>query len=474
MLNIFLIGRIAMISLSLTTESQASLPSLTPGPGSPVKALRYRPQPGDGSTVEEDIDLVLEGSPAEIQAFLTDLSQALERAAIPGAAIPGSDIVYLVAMPTPGADPWQSPLLQARLLPGPTGVDQRAAGVQPVRIHLTRADYWEEPSDRPVPFQTPLRATPVTGPLVLANAADASRTNQVNLPARQLSAGLPLTLLGDLPAPLHLSVGLVAANTRPVAFWVGECARANADQLSSCYPAESGSARGSAVGTVVSDSTCANGAYLNVLFTGAADQEIFAVTLPGADVSAFGGGAVRPVLRLQDGLPAAEKFWYRWKLYALRAGVESLVAETPAQYFETLQELIPGPAMALPPWVVPQNSPALPDLRLALALSAATTDSHTLKIDSVYLMGLDGWRRYAPLNNDPDSGFTDISRRGLLFAYADYTQSHTAEGPGLWLYPGQDHRFWFFAQRYDSAEKAAPIDLAQRVEFFYRARRRCL
>jgi len=276
---------------------------------------------------------------------------------------------------------------------------------------------------------------------------------------------------------VDMTLSISGGGTKPSTFLVGESVRQDCNNLTLVYAGASGAARGTATTAVTVSASCAGGQYMLINWSGSVDQEIFRFgDIGGADLQRLCGYPVRTIMRLADsiGTGASEKFLYRWKVMSMRDGVESLLYESPAQYMEQDSELILGPVLYLPPWLVPAGSLGMSNIRLVLALSAGGSGAHTLKMDFMQLMGLDGWRNYYPLTDEISTGIHDDARRGMVLAPGEWYQSHISEGPGLMLYPGRDHRFWFFYLRHDVAEKSVTITHGLYISFYYRPRKRCL
>ena len=445
---------------------------LSPHPTSPVTALRYSPGRGDGETASEVIEFTLKGTPAVVADYLSALGRLLAQAERE-ARIPGGAWVCLCLEESGGGE-WQSLLLGGRVQTGPAGPDQRLGGLQACRLEARRADWWDAAEPAPL-YKTALSGGDLAGlPLTLHNHADAEHGNIIDLPP--LNGGTP-NVTGDLPAPLTLHIQAITPGTRPWTFVVGESLGSGADQTAPAYQGESGSARGSTGGALTPDASCANGVFIDLTWTGAGDVELWSCDLDAADVKRMGGQAFRPLLRLREGLDptASEKLWYRWKIYRLSGAGEYLVRESPSMYMEQGSELVVGPAVCLPPWLVDGSSP-IPagGLRLVLAGSAAGSGAHALKIDFVQLFGLSGWCIYRPLTGEPTRGLLHDQQRGTLTTLSEDYPSHTVEGPGLHLKPGEAHRLIFIGLRHDPGGYAAPVDETWGINFTYRPRRRTL
>lgn len=460
------------LALCDALSSQYGLPNLTPLAESVVREATYAPAPGDGQTANDAIHLVLKGQPGEIEAYLNQLERAMTRARVE-AAIPGGNHVYLTCQQEGGMEAWRTRLLDGQVMPDPGGAWQRAHGGMGCTLTLRREDWWETLADPVLLMMQNAQGSNSGQALEISNHVDAEHSNLVDLPVKH---GLVENVRGDLPAPASLVIGLSDPEyPYPVTFFAGDSWRPGTLSLSPAYPGESGVARSGVQGTVVSDANCAGGQALRLDWSGTQEQEIWGVTIPSGDAAILGGYPVLPLLRLQSALATGESAWYHWNIYALHGGMESLCAVSAGQAVEAGSQLISGPALTLPPWLVDQAYPfTVPDLRLALAVQMAGGGAHSLTLDSLSLMGLDGWRIYRPLTGQASSGISDDPPRGTLFRYREHSQSHLAEGPGLMLQPGQAHRFTFLALSHEPGGKTIPLNLGMHVWLFHRPRKRNL
>lgn len=450
----------------------AGMPDLTPRSAALVRELSYATAPGDGETTGDTIHLSLEGTPDAIVAWLGQLERLLVQAQRE-AGIPGGAHCFLVCQVAFADTAWRSKVLGGRVTLAPGGPEQRAQGGQRVTLALRRADWWERAESAVLlAMQNPQGATSVDG-LAISNHADAGHSNRVDLPQMHLAQE---NVTGELAAPPNLHISTPdPANTAPLTLFVGLSHRKNVEQLSAAYPGANGAARGGAVGTLTSDTGSANGQYLRLDWSGAEEREVWGVDIPSADALILAGYPVLPLLRLGLAAPAGVDFWYRWKVYTLQDGQEYQCAESTIQPLEGACALLSGPSLNLPPWLVDSLYPyGTPVLRLVLSVQAAGTGAHALGVDSLYLMGLDGWRIYRPLTTQPTRGISDYGERGTLYRYQERSQSHAAEGPGFLLQPGQAHRFIIMALSQGVAEKSVPIDLPMQVWVFHRPRKRNL
>lgn len=448
------------------------LPNLTPSPDTVVRDLDYCPGTGDGQTARDEIHLTLEGRWYEIEAFLSQLERALTRAARE-ADIPGGDTLYLACRLDAGSETWRSVLRGGWVTLGPGRMEQRTHGSQRCTLTLRRSDWWEKQSGPLLVSMQNALGQNGGQYLEVNNHTDAQHTNLIDLPA-QTEVGENIT--GDLPTPAMLVLDLpYGISAYPVTFFVGESARKDVDQLTPAYPGESGAARDGVTGALVSDAGCAGGQCLSLSWSGAQEQAVWQVDLGSEDGRILAGDPVLPLLRLNAPLPQDSGAWYRWKVYALTALGEILCSQSPLQAATPGCQLLSGPALNLPPWRVDQAYPyATPGLRLVLAVQMAGEGTHALAVDSLSLMGLDGWRIYRPLTGEPSNGIRDDPARGTLYRYQQHSQSHAAEGPGFMLQPGAAHRFTYLALCATPTGQTVPLDLSAWAWIYYRPRKRNL
>ena len=450
--------------------STTGLPNLKPSAAGVVRDLDYTSGAGDGETVHETLRLALEGQPFEIETFLSSLERALARATLE-ADLPGGDPLFLACRVAPGSETWRSKILSGQATLATGSADQRSRGSQRCTLEIRRVDGWERQDGPLLARMVNAQDENAGHSIEVDNHADAAHTNLVDLPAETLMGE---NITGDLPAPATLTIDLPGPGSAyPVTFFVGESWRKNVEQLTPVYPGESGAARTGATGSLVSDANCAGGQCLSLSWNGAQEQEVWGVDLPAADTRILAGYPALPLLRLQAAPPA--ETWYRWKVYALASEGETLCGQSPIQAAEAGCQLLSGPALNLPPWLVDQTGAyAAPALRLVLAVQAAGAGAHALAVDSLSLMGLDGWRIYRPLTGQASNGIVDDPQRGTLYRFEEHAQSHTAEGPGFTLQPGRSHRFTFLALSHTPSGKTVPLDLTMWVWVNYRPRKRHL
>jgi hypothetical protein len=182
----------------------------------------------------------------------------------------------------------------------------------------------------------------------------------------------------------------------------------------------------------------------------------------------MGGRPFRGVLRFYSQVNESN-LWTRWRLvYA--GSVEEVIWEGPAQYLSGAMVVQDLPGLFLPPWAVPAGLTP-PGSSLQLTVQAGGAGAHVLEIDELYLLPMDGWRKYAPVMSQVAGlSLKDDSERDQVQAISSAMQSHAGEGPGFWLTPGKDARFTFLIGQ----RLLANIAVAAVVKVFYRPRRRGL
>jgi hypothetical protein len=436
-----------MYSLRITCGSE-SLWLHGPSVSAPVRGARRQPIPRalEGGRCEEQIDWLLEGTPASIQLALQTVERLLGRAR-------AGTAVGLRLMPTAADTEWESRLLDGRAELLGSGTPERGRGSQAVRLLLTRGDYWQG-SLTALPLSNPNGAN-VTDGLPLFNHCDSDA-----LHANYADAS---GALGSLPAPAQ--VELIHDRTGPEPLgdvWLG----------AGLAPLPGGMLEGETGATnlttqVLSDATCSGGACRRVSWNTTAELDALHWELASGWLGQAGGRCFRPLLRF-----ASPPAYSDVRLFVQVRTAASVLFESPAAALQSgvrLQEL---PPVLLPPWLPVVDAPAA--LTLALMARRAGGGSTALDVDFLALMPLQGWRRYASLAglpygarliDDPQTG-----RCVVLHPQDGELAGHAAHGPGLELQPGQPQRF----SALFATGSPAGMDIAAqvRLKVSYRPRRR--
>lgn len=428
--------------------------------GGPCRA-RYAPGSGTGETVDEVITLAMEGTAEEIDALVSRITSAIEEG-LREKDTPGGVWAYLRVRAAAGATLYRSKVLGGRLEMA-SGVDRRAGGTQAARLHITRVNYWEEHAER----YAALQGAPVSGDTALLEGFE------------EYSPGIPATLagggqavMGDLPAPAHITVRSTGAALTPFTVFVMET-RQDWDM----HTLSAITHRAGASGTQMNDASCVEGSYHNLTWTGSGEVE--AVQVDAARQSSSGaqwqGRPYRLVVRLGDVISTAssEATYARWRLYLYDVEGEYYLFELGGAMLPQNEMLVLGPVVNLPPWA-PQNLNNI-GIRLVGLLQAAGSGSHTIRFDAAFFAPVDGgWRIYRPALGSMPGHLEDDPYTGQLVNYAGY-QTHNAEGPGLWVYPWMNQHFHFFFQKHETnGSKSAAVGEPYEVTVRYRPRKRVL
>lgn len=438
-----------MYSLRITCGTE-SLWLHGPSAAAPVKGARRQPIPRalEGGRCEEQIDWLLEGTPAAIQLALQTVERLLARARTGVSA-------GLHLMPTAADTEWEARLLDGRAELLGSGTPERGRGAQAVRLLLTRSDYWQG-SLTALPLSNPNGANVTDGlPLFNHCDADALHANYADANGAQ----------GSLPAPAQVELIHDRSGPEPLGdLWLG----------AGLAPLPGGMLEGEAGAStlttqILSDAACSGGAYRRVSWSSNAELDVLHWELSQGWLGQAGGRCFRPLLRVANHFAFGDM-----RLFVQVRSAASVLFESPAVTLQPgvrLQEL---PPVLLPPWLPVMDAPAA--LTLALIGRRVGGGSTTLDVDFVALLPLQGWRRYASLAglpygarliDDPLSG-----RCVVLHPQDGELAGHAAHGPGLEVQPGQAQRF----SALFATGSPAGMDIAAqvRLKVSYRPRRRTL
>ena len=420
-----------------------------------VRGARLLPANGAGETLEEPIELVLEGTSAEIETAIESIGRLVDQARQGAGGVVGS-WGYLEVKLAAGGVIWRSKIVDGWPVYSQEGAGQRARGRMGVTLHLVRANWWEGPESALA--LTNLHGTNVTTGLTITNHEDGAHANSVNIGAA--------SLLGDLPAPARIELSVTTAETGTV--WAGLNQDSDPTNLKVNYPAEAAGAGSGVTMTVLTDGLYASGGSAKrFAWTGTGITGLVRFTLSAADLARMGGRPFRGVLRFYS--QPAGNVWAWWRLLYV-AGVTEVIWEGPGQYLSDLMVVQDLPGLFLPPWGVPAGASA-PGLTLELAGQSPTAGAHQIELDELYLFPMDGWRKYAPVIKQwTGLSVNDDSGRDLVQAVGVAMQGHAAEGPGFWLKPGKAARLTFLIGQ----RLLANIAVVATVKVFYRPRRRGL
>ncbi|GAP12903.1 hypothetical protein LARV_00643 [Longilinea arvoryzae] len=419
-------------------------PSIQP----PVKGARRLPIPRalEGGRCEEQIDLLLEGTPASVQWMIQTIERLLARARTGAGA-------GLHLMPSAADTEWEACLLDGRVELLGAGTPERGRGSQALRLFLVRGDCWQG-SLTALPLSNPNGAN-VTNGLTLFNHCDADALHANYADSNDAQ--------GSLPAPARVELFHDLSGPEPVTdIWLGEGAAPLPHDL-----LEGEAATTTLTTQVIGDSTCSGGGYRRVSWEGAAEVEILAWELNSNWLEQAGGRCFRPLLRFANLFDCAD---LQVHLQVHSGG--SVLFESPFQTLQPgarLQELAP---VMLPPWSLAADSPA--GLALAWIGRRVSGESTTLDLDFLALLPLRGWRRYWSLDGLPAGArlLDDPLEQRCVTLHPQNGElaGHVAQGPGLEVQPGQAQ---CFAALFATGSPAGMDTTARvRLKITYRPRRR--
>ena len=416
----------------------------------PTSAAPHQP------TLREEIDLLLEGAPAEIEAALLALGSFLSQArALSGQ--PGASWGYLEARVTSTASLWRSKIYDGWLQYPGGGAGQRLTGRQGLQLVLLRSPWWEGPeAELPLTNRAAARAL---GGLTVYNHTDSgpAHDNFVDVAAADIE--------GDLPTPLRLE--FTSANDSGAGrVWVALNQSSDPLNLNLFFEAEQGAPW--VTSAAFSNPALSAGQALRLSWNGAAPVELWNTALPVAALARAAGHPFRPLAALS--LPViADPLWF-WCELRCGSGLTETVYTGPGFSHDPNIPFVEFPPLFLPPWQVAPGGSPLP-LTFVLKCQAANAGSHTLELDWLAFLPLDGWREYTPiLSLLPGVALTDDGIQGILTSPTWSQPTHHLQGPGFSLRPGCPARLHFLL----NFTASLCNNQTSAVRLFYRPRRSIL
>jgi len=369
----------------------------------------------DGS-VQEKLDLVLQGSTAQTRAFISLLQTIIARVPLQ----PPVDLIIHSGSP---ALAYSSRVLAASFnwIVG----SNQARGIG-IRLEVRRPDYWTLPW-QPLPLRN-VYGSGATSPLRVDNRADSQGVNACWVDGADLT--------GDLPAPLRLSIHhdlKPGVSIDSIRLGMGRCRRSPLAVLE-------GEAASSMLSFgVVTQPACHGGAYGLVQWEYSGALRILTWVLPGAAFTALAGARLKPLMRLVNPAAIREGTWLSWKLYH-----GSLVYQSAACPLARDRELQEMPPICLPS--LPASPHTWNDMSLELFAHNRAGGICQLALDAVFLFFSDGWRQFNALPQGRLAyGETLIDTADEEMPYCHLSQpdkiqhAFRVSGAGIWLLPGEDH-----------------------------------
>lgn len=395
----------------------------------------------------EQMELTLEGTPGQNRAWLARLQSFLQR-------IRNGMPAVLTLQSELRDFPYESRVYGGEFQWIRGSLQPQGFGL---RLQLERDDFWEAPL-RALPLSNRYGSAVVSG-LRVDNRADLNGQNDVNWLAEEVK--------GEMPAPAQLVLehslaeesefqniyaGLLRAIQAPLASLEGEHAQCGL------------------VNSIVSDPNCQGGAYRQVEWQGVDARELMRWSFQEVFSGSSLGLAIRPFLRVPVPLSTAQDIWLRW-----------VITQGGTVYQSQWQNVLPGQQLqALPLLQLPAPCSGFEhavDYEVALWARSDLDCVHTLAVDSVFLLGLDGWRHFQPVVNGClgfGKSLLDFSGDDQVLVVDNVTQgiarTYASHGAGLWIYPWEDQRLHLIADN----GSLMPLDASLLVKIYYRPRVRML
>ncbi len=336
------------------------------------------------------------------------------------------------------------------------GADERERGFGGYRLHLLREREWSAPAAA-LPLSN-ANSTDVTGGLALFNHSDTESSHQNYADVRAAGLG------GSQPAPLSLRLGLGSSPTRVVTHVIlaaGSDLWSDGIAFAHVLEGESGIPGADCASTsLIGDSGASGGFYRRVGWNGTEESALLRWTITPLALSLARRRAFRPVLRLHN--PPAAGVYLHFRLFNPRGG---LLDHNRPQRLDTARWLQAGTTLCLPPHDLPGLDPA--GLTLELWAQRDEPGSHSLDVDFVQLLPVEGWLELFPLGGAAQGStlVVDGERNSVLAIDAGGAAfaSHTLSGGGLRLLPGRNHRLYLLFE----TDSGAPVNQSLQVQALY-------
>ncbi len=464
-----------MYALKLTCDGEPDWVLHGPGAASELEGARLA-----GSRSALRADWVIESVLLALKGGGADWIHGLERRLAQARA--GVGEVRLQIQLEARDTPLSALLLEGWLDAPEPGADERQRGFGGYRLHLLRQRAWSAPAAA-LPLSNANGAN-LTGGLVLFNHCDTHSSHQNFADVRAAD------LDGSQPAPLSLRLGLGGSPARVITHVI-LAAGSDLWSDSAAFPhvleGEGGSPGANCATTsLINDGGASGGVYRRLGWNAAGEAALLRWTISPLALALARGRAFRPVLRLHN--PPAASCYLHFRLFNPRGG---LLERTRPLRVETTRRLQPGAALCLPPLDLPGLDPA----GLIVELWAQRDDpgSHTLDVDFVHLLPVEGWLELIPLGGaaqgstlvvDSESHLQRIAFAPLghtlagTRAWGDAVQvgsvialdsggaayaSHALGGGGLCLIPGRNQRLYLLFE----TDAGAPVEQSLLVQALY-------
>jgi uncharacterized lipoprotein NlpE involved in copper resistance len=440
----------------LAIKDSAGTVTLTSAPFS-VRTYQSVTAPPDQPTVAETFDVRLrDGSVTANLEELRTLQRLLRQA---GEAQDNRTLnkVYLTWKESVAGTEYRSELVQARAEWQAEALQyaQWMGDTQFANVYIERRNWWEGPEAQ-LALSNP-NGTATTSALTVGND---STDNYVDVSGAAVA--------GDLPGATRLEATNTSgdsAGTGLYHLWVGQN-YTNPSTYTPLIEGESGTSLGS---SNIADADASGGEYKSMVVNSVASEaKMWSCTLSSALLTAAAGRFYKVLVRFfQDPRLSIR---YRLKLTWNNAVVwQGPLVSIDLLYATSIRDL---GTMRLPPWL-----PGLTSLS-ELTLEIHVIGANTVKLDYLYLMPVDGWRKLEcigynlPANSRAMDDGIDDRLYADTGAGSDKIGLFVGYGQPIHLEPGKNQRLYFLqADNAGFAGADSSISRTLGVKLYYRPRR---
>ncbi len=374
--------------------------------------------------------------------------------------------VVLHAEPVEGED-WESPVMDGWSEFGGKGsqVGARLLGSMALTLHVTRCNYWQA-AEVQLETISPGGDDGLTGSTLelMEEISGEDEGLHVNAMVIAPSVAEPGP---DLPSPMRLEIKNIRADPVDIGhLYVSQ--NVNSECQSRSYCLDDADASG---GESQSDADAYCGTYKACAFSDTAAADLLTWPLADAFCQDCKGNFFRFILRLNADLAYTD---LELKMQLRLSSTSSVVGETDWLAAVPGERLQVFSAMRLPPYHLVDLANAA-GLDLVLVARRSTLGSHTLSVDYLQLMPLDGWRHYRPLYAlEQNWTLVDNGARGIVSSLDTSGKeqiTHIAVGQPFYLAPHVPIAFYF---AWMTSDGQAHVMSAITVKAYVSKRRRLL
>jgi len=425
----------------------------------PVKGCR-REHPKDvGKTSsktdlrEEKINVILHGLPAVVDDWLKMIESLFSRVDL-------GEQATLTIKPAASLQSYESKVISGRLeLLGNQTMDLKRGGMG-VSLVMLRENIWQG-QEVTVPLSNPHGSGVLNGLTV---------DNQYYLTDGKIHYALISgpDVQGELPAPATVKIKSIDSGNLLANIIISQ------DVIYNLLPADAW------IEGALADSAWNFGAVLNAGASGG-QYGLVQWTIPGATelvkyvidaerAARFAGRLVRPILRMFSEV-TTDDYWIRCKVKQGEA-----IEYTRWQKIKPYKKVQILPAIHIPPKDL--RTSEMFGVVFSLEVQRNVSGTHTLTIDDINLMPVDGYRHYDNFGSGGlayNETLVDELGGDLIYSIAGSVTlrklTHQAAGKGIWLMPGEDQCLRI---KFDTTAGDSPPNQRVSLQLIYRPRRKNL